>query len=199
MGVELRGDEAELRAMARRGGRAAPGPPRPGRTGPNGAAAREGEEGGEGKRREGAYRRGEAGVEQKAQAGGGPSGGRARGETSHAGRGKERVRGRGERERKEEVVLGGGGVDGRAPPGGGGGFNRSLRAWGGGRGGALGRGWAVRRLGLQAGPTAGRVGAGRRLEAGPKEREIIPPFYYFPNFLILIYFQMHAFTNSLNE
>jgi hypothetical protein len=102
-----------------------------------------------------------------------------------------------ERERKEEAVWGGGGADGRAPPwgGGGGGVNRALRG-GGGRGGALGR---------QEGPTAGRGGARRRLghgwklaQKGGREKEI-PPFYSFPNFPILIYFQMHAFTNSLNE
>jgi hypothetical protein len=28
---------------------------------------------------------------------------------------------------------------------------------------------------------------------------MLSPFYSFPNFPILIYFQMHAFTNSLNE
>jgi hypothetical protein len=96
--------------------------------------------------------------------------------------------------------LGRGGADRRAPPGGGGGGGcahaRSARRKRG-RGAAGPRAWLGR-----MGPTAGRGGApaGPRLEADPKEGEREKfPFYSSPNFSILIYFQMHAFTNSLNK
>jgi hypothetical protein len=69
-----------------------------------------------------------------------------------------------------------------------------LRRGGGGGGGPAGP--------ARGGPHGGEEGTstGPRLEAGPKGgRQIPPSFYSSPNFPILIYFQMHAFTHSLNK
>jgi hypothetical protein len=112
-------------------------------------------------------------------------------ERGRAGEGDVREGAQGGRERG----LGMERLMGRAHQGGGGGSNRPRagRAWGhGGGGGRLGR----------VGPHGGEEGTstGPRLEAGPKGgRQIPPSFYSSPNFPILIYFQMHAFTHSLNK
>jgi hypothetical protein len=100
------------------------------------------------------------------------------------------ARGEGERRRGREregrardrgEVWGGEATDGRAPPG----------------------RWRRRRLRPRA-PRAQDSGegvAGPRLEANPKGgRERNSPFFYSsPNFPTLIYFQMYAFTHSLNK